>query len=112
MADDITTSTDLTNETVDLLRTMIRNECVNDGTAESGHEVRNADVLESFLEGCGLDMQRYEPTPGRGSLVARISGSDPEGNQGGGGMRPRASRGRLCDDSASETPPAPGRQYL
>ena len=71
-------STDLTNETVDLLRTMIRNECVNDGTAESGHEVRNADVLEAFLEGCGLDMERFEPTPGRGSLVARIAGSDPD----------------------------------
>ena len=34
----------LTSETVELLQTMIRNECVNDGHAQSGEEVRNADV--------------------------------------------------------------------
>ena len=56
---------------------MIRNRCVNDGTAESGHEVRNADTLSQFLGGTGLDLQQYEPTPGRASLVARIEGSDP-----------------------------------
>ncbi|MGK0226653.1 MAG: hypothetical protein ACI8XD_001471, partial [Thermoproteota archaeon] len=32
----------LTNETVDLLQQMIRNQCVNEGTPESGHEDRNA----------------------------------------------------------------------
>ncbi len=69
---------DLTNQTVELLQAMIRNECVNDGTPESGHEVRNADLLATYLEGTGLDLQRYEPTPGRTSLVARIEGSDPD----------------------------------
>ncbi|MEZ5341995.1 MAG: M20/M25/M40 family metallo-hydrolase [Acidimicrobiales bacterium] len=68
---------DLTNQTVELLQTMIRNACVNDGRAESGQEVRNADVLQHILEGSGLDFQRYEPTPGRVSLVSRIEGSDP-----------------------------------
>ncbi len=72
------TSAALTNQSVELLQTMIRNACVNDGTPESGQEVRNADTLESFLEGTGLDIERYEPTPGRVSLVARIEGSDPE----------------------------------
>ena len=67
----------LTNETVELLQTLIRNRCVNDGTPESGHEVRNADVLGTYLEGTGLDLQRYEPTPGRVSLVARIEGMVP-----------------------------------
>lgn len=67
----------LTGQTVELLQTMIRNACVNDGTAESGQEVRTADVLESFLEGTGIAMERFEPTPGRVSLVARIEGSDP-----------------------------------
>jgi acetylornithine deacetylase/succinyl-diaminopimelate desuccinylase-like protein len=67
----------LTGETVELLQTLIRNRCVNDGTAESGHEVRNADVLRQFLGDSGLDVQQYEPTAGRGSLVARIEGSDP-----------------------------------
>jgi acetylornithine deacetylase/succinyl-diaminopimelate desuccinylase-like protein len=69
---------DLTNQTIELLQALIRNQCVNDGTAESGHEVRNADLLATYLEGTGLDLQRYEPTPGRTSLVARIEGSDPD----------------------------------
>src|SRR3712207_4090485 len=57
---------------------MIRNACVNDGTRESGHEVRNADVLAAFLGTAG-DPQRLTPpdAPGRTSLVARIEGSDP-----------------------------------
>jgi acetylornithine deacetylase/succinyl-diaminopimelate desuccinylase-like protein len=62
--------------TVELLQQMIRNACVNDGTTESGHEVRNADLLATFLEGSGLDLQRYEAAPGRVSLVARIEGTD------------------------------------
>lgn len=67
----------LTNETVDLLQTMIANACVNDGTASSGQEVRNADTLQAYLEGDGLAFERYEPTPGRVSLVSRIPGSNP-----------------------------------
>lgn len=69
---------DLTGETVELLQTMIRNRCVNDGTPESGQEIRNAETLQSFLEGAGVDIETYEPTPGRTSLVARIEGHDPE----------------------------------
>ncbi len=45
---------------------MIRNRCVNDGTADSGYETRNADLLRSFLGSTGLDLQQFEPTPGRG----------------------------------------------
>ncbi len=66
-----------TAETTALLQQMIRNECVNDGTLESGEEVRNSDLLENFLEGTGLDVEHYEPAPGRRSMVARIEGSDP-----------------------------------
>lgn len=68
----------LTGETVELLQTMIRNACVNDGTPESGEETRNADTLEHFLEGTGLDIERYESIPGRASIVARIEGTDPD----------------------------------
>ena len=67
----------LPSQTVELLQALIRNACVNDGTAESGQEVRNADLLEAYLGSVGLDVQRFEPTPGRTSLVARIEGSDP-----------------------------------
>ena len=70
-------SDSLTGQTVDLLQVLIRNECVNDGTAESGHESRSADVLINFLEGSGLEIERYEPTPGRASVVARMVGTDP-----------------------------------
>ncbi len=68
----------LTGQTVELLQAMIRNRCVNDGTADSGHETRNADTLRAFLAGSGLDLQHFEPTPDRGSLVVRIEGSDPD----------------------------------
>jgi len=64
-------------EVVDLIQRMIRNECVNDGSAESGHEQRSVDLLRSELEGSGVDFEVYEPSPGRASLVGRIEGSDP-----------------------------------
>jgi acetylornithine deacetylase/succinyl-diaminopimelate desuccinylase-like protein len=71
-------SADLTGSTTELLQALIRNACVNDGTPESGGENRNADVLQSYLEGGGLDIERFESRPGRGSIVARIEGSDPD----------------------------------
>jgi acetylornithine deacetylase/succinyl-diaminopimelate desuccinylase-like protein len=70
--------TTLTGETVELLQTLIRNACVNDGSPDSGFESRNADVLQTFLEGAGLDVARYSARPGRASIVARIEGSDPD----------------------------------
>jgi acetylornithine deacetylase/succinyl-diaminopimelate desuccinylase-like protein len=69
---------DHTGSTIELLQAMIRNECVNDGTPDSGGETRNAELLESFLAGANLDVERFEARPGRGSIVARIEGSDPE----------------------------------
>ncbi len=68
---------DLTAPTVELLQTLIRNQCVNDGTPASGHETRNADVLQSHVEGAGVEVERWEPTPGRASFVARIPGREP-----------------------------------
>lgn len=65
-------------EVTDLLQQLIRNACVNDGTIESGGEVRSVDLLSSYLDGTGADTERYEPVPGRSSLVARIEGSDPQ----------------------------------
>ena len=74
----------LTAVTVDLLQTMIRNECVNrpmttDGVLTTeGHEHRNRDALMAILEGSGLDIEVVEPDGGRPSLIARLSGSDPD----------------------------------
>ncbi len=67
----------LTGDTVALVQQAIRNACVNDGTAESGHEVDSADLIEGYLAGSGLDVQRVEPTPGRRTIVTRIEGTDP-----------------------------------
>jgi acetylornithine deacetylase/succinyl-diaminopimelate desuccinylase-like protein len=71
------TDHDPTAEVVDILQHLIRNRCVNDGTAASGGEVRSADVLAQHLDVAGLDVVRTEPSPGRGNLVARIEGTDP-----------------------------------
>ena len=68
---------DITGEVTELLQTLIRNGCVNDGTDESGQERRSTDTLQSYLEGTGLDLQTYEPLDGRASLIARIEGTDP-----------------------------------
>jgi len=68
----------LADECVDLLAHLIRNQCVNDGTPNSGFEARSADVLAQYLGDTGLDLERYAARPGRESLVARIDGSDPQ----------------------------------
>jgi acetylornithine deacetylase/succinyl-diaminopimelate desuccinylase-like protein len=68
---------DLTATTVELLQQLIRNECVNDGTPDSGNETRNAELLGGFLDGSGADVEYFEARPGRASVVARIEGSDP-----------------------------------
>lgn len=68
---------DLAAEATGLLQAMIRNRCVNDGSPESGHEVRNVDLIESYLAGSGLRIERYVSPAGRVNLATRIEGSDP-----------------------------------
>jgi acetylornithine deacetylase/succinyl-diaminopimelate desuccinylase-like protein len=51
---------------------------VNDGTPESGEEVRSSDLLAGYLGTSGFDVETFEPQPGRRSLLARIEGSDPD----------------------------------
>lgn len=65
----------MTSEAVDLLRDLIRNACVNDGTLGSGHEYRS---VETLLDYFGVEGEVFEPAPGRQSLVFRIEGSDRE----------------------------------
>jgi len=73
----VTTDIERAGEATDLLQHLIRNACVNDGTPDSGQEYRSADLLQGYLEGSGVDMETYEPSPGRKSLVAKIAGTDP-----------------------------------
>jgi acetylornithine deacetylase/succinyl-diaminopimelate desuccinylase-like protein len=74
----VTRTDDPTAEATELLRDLIRNKCVNDGRVESGQETKSVDLLGSYLEGAGFDLERYDPQPGRTSLVSRIEGSDPQ----------------------------------
>jgi acetylornithine deacetylase/succinyl-diaminopimelate desuccinylase-like protein len=69
---------EFTGPTTELLQSLIRNACVNDGTPDSGHETRNSDLLVTYVEGAGLDVERFTPREGRDSMVARIEGSDPD----------------------------------
>lgn len=73
----MSTETDpaLTGHTVEVLQAMIRNACVNDGTAASGQEQRNVAVLDEVLD--GLDRVYYEPVPGRRSVLTTVEGSEP-----------------------------------
>lgn len=71
-------ATDLSHEAIVLLRDLIRNACVNDLSADSGQEVRNAETLEAFFASApGVKVQRFEPHPGRTSIAFTIEGSDP-----------------------------------
>lgn len=65
----------MSSEVIDLLQSMIRNECVNDGTPESGHEHRSVATL---LEYFGVEGEIFEPAPGRQSLIYRVEGTDPD----------------------------------
>jgi acetylornithine deacetylase/succinyl-diaminopimelate desuccinylase-like protein len=69
---------EFTGPTTELLQALIRNACVNDGTPDSGNETRNSDLLVDYLEGAGLEVERFTPREGRDSMVARIEGSDPD----------------------------------
>ena len=57
MTDTNTLAGEATAEVTDLLQHLIRNACVNDGSVESGGEIRSADLLESYLEGSSLDLE-------------------------------------------------------
>lgn len=58
---------------VELLRRLIRNACVNDGTADSGDEWRSVATLADFF---GRGGTIVEPHPGRQSVIYRVPGTD------------------------------------
>ena len=62
------------SETVELLRALIRNACVNDGTPASGQEIRSVETLRDFF---GRSGELFETAPGRTSTVYRIPGGVP-----------------------------------
>ena len=68
----------LSDDTLELLQSLIRNGCVNYFSADSGHEERNADTLEAFFAGTDVSVERYEPHPGRVSISFTVEGTDPD----------------------------------
>lgn len=58
---------------LELLRELIRNQCVNDGTPESGHEYRSVDTIAQYLGQSGNVYQAVERRP---SVVYRVPGQD------------------------------------
>lgn len=69
----------LYHDTLELLIALVQNACVNDFTPGSGQEVRNADTLtEFFADTLGINIQRFEPEPGRTSLVVTVPGTNPQ----------------------------------
>ena len=77
MMTDMPTSTVLDVKVIPLLQELIRNKCVNDGTPESGQEIRSARTLEKFFAAYGIPVEILESAPGRASLIARVAGSEP-----------------------------------
>jgi acetylornithine deacetylase/succinyl-diaminopimelate desuccinylase-like protein len=71
------TSTDVGGRTAELLSTLIRNACVNDGTAGTGNEARSVDVLEAVLPAGTFERHHPPDRPERASVVARLDGTDP-----------------------------------
>jgi acetylornithine deacetylase/succinyl-diaminopimelate desuccinylase-like protein len=70
---------ELTGRTVEVLQSLIRNACVNDGAPDSGDERRNADLLDDAFDGTpGIEVEHYEPLPGRRSVLATLPGTDPD----------------------------------
>ncbi|QNE88672.1 M20/M25/M40 family metallo-hydrolase [Corynebacterium incognita] len=68
----------LYDDTLALLQQLIRNACVNDLTPDSGEEYRNADTLEEFFAGTDVQVERFEPHPGRVSVAFTVPGTDAD----------------------------------
>ena len=71
---------ELMGATTELLQTLIRNECVNDGTPDSGRRgAQRRAAASSYLEGAGVGHRAVRARdPGAASIVARIEGTDPD----------------------------------
>ncbi len=64
------------DEVVELCRDLLRIESVNDGTGRGPGERRAAEWTAEKLSEVGLEVQVFEPSPGRTSVVARMEGED------------------------------------
>ncbi|MGM7668937.1 M20/M25/M40 family metallo-hydrolase [Microbacterium sp. A93] len=70
----------LEEETLTFVRNLIRIDSVNTGDLETigDGETRAARFVQAKLEEVGIETTFVEPIPGRGSVIARIAGSDTD----------------------------------
>lgn len=70
----------LEDEALGFVRDLIRIESVNTGDLETigDGETRAARFVQAALEEVGIETTFVEPIPGRGSVIARIAGSDAD----------------------------------
>ncbi len=70
----------LEHEALEFVRALIRIESINTGSPDTigDGETRAARLVQERLEDAGIATTFVEPVPGRGSVIARLSGTDPE----------------------------------
>lgn len=62
---------------ISLLQELIRNQCVNDGTADSGNEIKSVKTLTNFFDSYGItSYEIFEPHETRANLLVTIEGYD------------------------------------
>ena len=90
----------LQHESVQLIRDLIRIDSVNTGIAETigDGETRAARFVQEKLTEVGIPAELIESRPGRGSVVARLRGSDP-------------SRGALIVHAHLDVVPVEGQEW-
>lgn len=70
----------LEDEALEFVRDLIRIDSVNTGNPDTigDGETRAARLVQDRLEDAGIPTTFLEPVPGRGSVIARLPGADPE----------------------------------
>jgi hypothetical protein len=69
----------MNKEAVKLLQDLIRNKCVNDGTPDSGNEIRNVNTLIKYFEFHGIkNYEIFEPHKTRGNLLICMSSNNSD----------------------------------
>ena len=60
-----------------LLKELIQNRCVNDGTPESGDEIKSVHTLKKFFDSYNIKSEILQSSENRGNFLIRIPGTDP-----------------------------------
>lgn len=63
------------DDAVALTKELITNACVNTGDPDSGNEIVSVRSIQNYMGSAGTVI---EPHPGRGSIIYRVKGSDPD----------------------------------